>query len=160
MRHLVNTFLDGGESAEKKWLAPLLGDSIKDSDFRLRLSNDVTKMLHALAKCLGEGIGLYGKGEGAKHFRPWLENKHSNELYWHLTRVDKGTRQDSKTEAAFAAYWNRSVRARWLWRAARARASARCQPIGQPPNTEWRSWSAITRRLHRSSPRDDDRLMA
>ena len=98
MRHLVNTFLDGGESAEKKWLEPLLAASIKDAPFRLRLSHDVTKLLHALAKCLGEGIGLYGRGEGASKFRPWLEKNHKSKLYWHLSRVDKGTRQDSKTE--------------------------------------------------------------
>ena len=57
MRHLANTFLDGGESAEKKWLEPLLAASIKDAPSRLRLSHDVTKLLHALAKSLGEGIG-------------------------------------------------------------------------------------------------------
>lgn len=114
MRHLVNTFLDGGESAEKKWLEPLLAASIKDAPFRLRLSHDVTKLLHALAKCLGEGIGLYGRGEGASKFRPWLEKNHKDKLYWHLSRVDKGTRQDSKTEGAFAAYWNRPLNVAYL----------------------------------------------
>jgi hypothetical protein len=118
MRHLVNTFLDGGESAEKKWLEPLLAASIKDAPFRLRLSHDVTKLLHALAKCLGEGIGLYGRGEGASKFRPWLEKNHKGKLYWHLSRVDKGTRQDSKTEGAFAAYWNRPLNVAYLQTAA------------------------------------------
>ena len=118
MRHLVNTFLDGGESAEKKWLEPLLAASIKDAPFRLRLSHDVTKLLHALAKCLGEGIGLYGRGEGASKFRPWLEKNHKDKLYWHLSRVDKGTRQDSKTEGAFAAYWNRPLNVAYLQTAA------------------------------------------
>ena len=89
MRHLVNTFLDGGETAEKSWLEPILAPSLDDAPGRLRLSADVTKMLHALAKCLGEGIGLYGKGDGAKNFRPWLELQHKDKLYWHLERVDK-----------------------------------------------------------------------
>ena len=78
----------------------------------------MTKLLHALAKCLGEGIGLYGRGEGASKFRPWLEKNHKDKLYWHLSRVDKGTRQDSKTEGAFAAYWNRPLNVAYLQTAA------------------------------------------
>ena len=67
--------------------------------------------------CLGEGI-LYGRGEGASKFRPWLEKNHKDKLYWHLSRVDKGTRQDSKTEGAFAAYWNRPLNVAYLQTAA------------------------------------------
>ena len=114
MRHLCNTFLDGGEKGEKEWLSPLLADDLARAPAVLRVSADLTKMLHALAKCLGEGIGLYGKGEGAKGFRPWLEENHKLALYLHLSRVDKGCRQDMKTEAAYAAYWNRTYNVEYL----------------------------------------------
>ena len=116
MRHLCNTFIDGGEKAEKEWLDPLLKEDIAAIPPVLRVSADVTKMLHALAKCLGEGIELYGKGEGAKGFRPWLEEhaEYKTALYLHLSRVDKGCRQDMKTEAAFAAYWNRPMNVAYL----------------------------------------------
>ena len=89
MRHLCNTFIDGGEKAEKEWLDPLLKEDIAAIPPVLRVSADVTKMLHALAKCLGEGIELYGKGEGAKGFRPWLEEhaEYKTALYLHPSRI-------------------------------------------------------------------------
>ena len=68
------------------------------------------------ADARGQGIALYGKGEGANGFRPWLENHptYKQALYMKLTRVDKGVRQDSKTEAAFAAYANRVINVAYL----------------------------------------------
>ena len=99
MRHLCNTFIDGGVKKEKDWLTALLQDDLDKAQKDLRLSGDIPKLFHALAKGLGEGIDLYGKGFGAKSFRPWLKNYHSADLYLSLTRVDKGVRQDSQTEA-------------------------------------------------------------
>ena len=155
MRHLFNTFLNGGEGAEKKWLEPLLAASIKDAPFRLRLSHGVvTKLLHALAKCLGEGIGLYGRGEGASKFRPWLEKNHKGKLYWYLSRIGKGTRQDSKTEGAFAAYWNRPLKAAYL-QTARVGPAQR-QPLRHALVARDRRDDARARRLprqvHRAAP--------
>ena len=111
MRHLINTFIDGGEKCEKAWLEPKLKESLAKKPNALRLSADVTALLRALAKGVGEGIALYAKGEGAKNFRPWLKKQPhlQNKLYVALDRVDKGVRQDSKTEAAFSAYYNRAV---------------------------------------------------
>ena len=111
MRHLINTFIDGGEKCEKAWLEPKLKESLAKKPNALRLSADVTALLRALAKGVGEGIALYAKGEGAKNFRPWLKKQPhlQNKLYVALDRVDKGVRQDSKTEVAFSAYYNRAV---------------------------------------------------
>ena len=111
MRHLINTFIDGGEKCEKAWLEPKLKESLAKKPNALRLSADVTALLRALAKGVGEGIALYAKGEGAKNFRPWLKKQQhlAQTFYISLNRVDKGVRQDSKTEAAFSAYYNRAV---------------------------------------------------
>ena len=111
MRHLVNTFIDGGEKSEKEYLGAKLKDSLATHPEALRLSADITKLFRALAKGVGEGIELYAKGEGAKNFRPWLKRQDhlQRRLYLALDRVDKGVRQDSKTEAASAAYFNRDI---------------------------------------------------
>ena len=98
MRHLSNTFIDGGVKQEKAWLTSLIEGDLEAAQANLRLSGDVSKLIHALAKGLGEGIELYGKGDGRKAFRPWLKDNHLQKLYLHLTRVDKGTRQDAETE--------------------------------------------------------------
>ena len=66
MRHLVNTFIDGGEKSEKEYLGAKLKDSLATHPEALRLSADITKLFRALAKGIGEGIELYAKGEGAK----------------------------------------------------------------------------------------------
>ena len=81
----------------------------------LRLRDPLGKRLRhrrrVVAKGVGEGIELYAKGEGAKNFRPWLKRQDhlQRRLYLALDRVDKGVRQDSKTEAASAAYFNRDI---------------------------------------------------
>ena len=113
MRHLCNTFLDGGVAAEKTWLEPLLASTIAASPGVLRLSADVNKLFHALAKGLGEGIGLYGRGEGT-HFRSWLGKNAPRVLYLALLRFDKGARMDGTTEAAFVVYFNRALIVRYL----------------------------------------------
>ena len=113
MRHLCNTFLDGGVASEKAWLEPLLAASIAAAPAVLRLSADINKLFHALAKGLGEGIGLYGRGEGT-HFRSWLEKNAPRSLYLTLLRFDKGARMDGTTEAAFVVYFNRAVIMRYL----------------------------------------------
>ena len=119
MRHLCNTFIDGGVKKENDWLTALMKDDIDQAQKNLRLSGDITKLFHALAKGLGEGIGLYGKGVGAKSFRPWLKTNHSVKLYLSLTRVDKGVRQDAQTEVR----WTNNFPAR-----APARACVRVVP--------------------------------
>jgi len=113
MRHLCNTFLDGGCAHEKAWLEPLLAASIEASPAVLRLSADVNKLFHALAKGLGEGIDLYGHGEGV-HFRAWLEKNFPLILYLSLLRFDKGARMDGQTEAAMVLYFNRPVIMKYL----------------------------------------------
>ena len=109
MRHLCNTFLDGGSAAEKMWLEPLLAASLATAPAHLRLSAEIDKLAHACAKGLGEGVHLYGKGEGAKNYRPYLEKKHGDKLHLKLERVDKGTRQDAKTQSALILYYNRPL---------------------------------------------------
>ena len=107
MRHLCNTFLDGGSAREKEWLTPLLAESLAAAPPHLRLSAEIDKLAHACAKGLGEGVKLYGKGEGAKNYRPYLEKYHGSKLHLKLERVDKGMRQDAKTQAALVLYYNR-----------------------------------------------------
>ena len=41
MRHLVNTFIDGGCKAERKWLEPLLAKGLEAAPRHLRLSAEV-----------------------------------------------------------------------------------------------------------------------
>ena len=96
MRHLANTFIDGGEKSEKEWLGAKLKDSLAQHPEALRLSADITALFRTLAKGVGEGIELYAKGEGAKNFRPWLKRQQhlQSRLYLALDRVDKGVRQD------------------------------------------------------------------
>ena len=62
---------------------------------------------------IGEGINIYGHSEGAK-FRAFVEKVLGKAMILKLTRIDKGERQDMKTEAAFAAYWNRPVVVKFL----------------------------------------------
>ena len=108
-RHLSNTFLDGGARAEQTWLSAALDASLAtDGAKALRLSADVTALVRAVSKDVGEGIKIYAKGSGAK-FRSWLEKHHAGKLFIHVERVDLGVRQDSKTEAAFALYLNRPI---------------------------------------------------
>ena len=108
-RHLSNTFIDGGAKAEQQWLGGKLEEDLAAPDAKaLRLSADVTALVRAVSKDVGEGIKLYAKGSGSK-FRAWLEKHHAGALFMHVTRVDLGVRQDAKTEAAFALYYNRPI---------------------------------------------------
>ena len=109
MRHLCNTFLDGGSAREKEWLEPLLAASLAAAPSHLRLTAEIDKLAHACAKGLGEGGELYGKGEGAKNYRPYLEKQHGDKLHLKLERVDKGVRQDTKTQSALILYYNRPL---------------------------------------------------
>ena len=108
-RHLSNTFLDGGAKAEQKWLAGKLEASLASAEAQaLRVSPDVTALVRAVSKDVGEGIKVYAKGSATK-FRAWLEKHHAGALYLKVERVDLGVRQDSKTDAAFAMYHNRPI---------------------------------------------------
>jgi hypothetical protein len=108
-RHLSNTFLDGGSKAEQKWLGGKLEDSLASAEAQaLRVSSDITALVRAVSKDVGEGIKVYAKGSSTK-FRAWLEKHHTGSLFLHTERVDLGVRQDSKTEAAFAVYYNRPI---------------------------------------------------
>ena len=98
MHHLCNTFVDGGCKGEKEWLEPKLAESIAASSYHLRLSADIDKLVHASAKGLGEGVKLYGKGEGAKNLRPHLKKHYPEKLYLKLQRFDNGVRQYAKTQ--------------------------------------------------------------
>ena len=98
MHHLCNTFVDGGCKGEKEWLEPKLAESIAASSYHLRLSADIGKLVHASAKGLGEGVKLYGKGEGAKNLRPHLKKHYPEKLYLKLQRFDNGVRQYAKTQ--------------------------------------------------------------
>ena len=99
MRHLCNTFIDGGCKSEKAWLEPLLATSLNENAAKhLRLSADVDKLFHACAKGLGEGFKLYGLGEGAKNHRPYLEKHWKHQFHLALQRFDNGCRQDGKTQ--------------------------------------------------------------
>ena len=44
-----------------------------------------------------------------RDFRAWLEKNYNGALFMHVERVDLGVRQGSKTEAAFALYYNRPI---------------------------------------------------
>ena len=114
-RHLSNTFLDGGAKAEQKWLAGKLEVSLSSAEVQaLRGSPDVTALVRAVSKDVGEGIKVYAKGSATK-FRAWLKKHHAGALYYlKVERVDLGVRQDSKTEAAFAMYHNRRSSSRSL----------------------------------------------
>ena len=97
MRHLANTFIDGGVKRDAAWLDSKLADSIAAAPWRLRLSGDLNKLFHACAKGLGEGINLYGKGVGASRYRPFLKKNFAKSLHLKLERFDKGARQDGAT---------------------------------------------------------------
>ena len=100
MRHLANTFLDGGVKRDSAWLAAKLADSVAAAPWRLRLNGDLNKLFHACAKGLGEGIDLYGRGVGAKRYRPFLKKNFPRELHLTLERFDKGARQDGSTQVS------------------------------------------------------------
>ena len=100
MRHLANTFLDGGVKRDSAWLAAKLADSVAAAPWRLRLNGDLNKLFHACAKGLGEGIDLYGRGVGAKRYRPFLKKNFPRELHLTLERFDKGAQQDSSTQVS------------------------------------------------------------
>jgi hypothetical protein len=106
-RHLPNTYLDGGCAEELVLLANKLKESLLDpAAKRLRLTGDLTSILYSLAKGLGEGSKTYAHGLGAA-MRAFLERNHPKILYFPVVRTEMGARQDAKTEAAQAVYFNR-----------------------------------------------------
>ena len=113
-RHLFNTYLDGGCAEMNNFVHNEWEDELNLHNKVLRLTLDLTKIMFALAKELGEGVGTYGLGEGVKKFRPFLEKHCGVEFYMALVRLDKGVRQDMLTLAAWVAYWNRPFIVRFL----------------------------------------------
>ena len=72
-QNLSNTLLDGGSKAEKMWLEGKLEDSLASVEAQaLRVSGDITALVRAVSKDVGEGIKVYAKGSSTK-FRAWLE---------------------------------------------------------------------------------------
>ena len=62
-RHLSNTFLDGGSKAEQNWLGGKLEDSLASAEAQaLRVSSDITALVRAVSKDVGEGIKVHAKG--------------------------------------------------------------------------------------------------
>ena len=99
--HLGCTFLDGGVKAENDWLKPLLAPTIDEAAKRLRVGEDMNALFRAQAKGCGEGWDLYGRGEGAKNMRPFLQLKFSKCLFMKIERFDKGVRMWGSTKVYF-----------------------------------------------------------
>jgi len=114
MRHLCNTFLDGGVAREKTWLEGVIGADVLNSFKGLRLGSDISKLLHALAKDIGTGSELYGLGEGVT-FNAFALKELQGKLLLSMERVDKGMRQDGVTRAGLRAYWNLQYYVQFLY---------------------------------------------
>ena len=98
-RHLFNTFIDGGCNALTKHLMDTYYGELneaKSENLMLRLTFDLSKVLHALAKEVGVGKYQYAKGEG-KAMYDWLKEYKGDKLYITIARMDMGTRQDIET---------------------------------------------------------------
>ena len=58
-------------------------------------------LFRAQAKGCGERWDLYGRGEGAKNMRPFLELKFPKCLFMKIERFDKGVRMWGSTKVYF-----------------------------------------------------------
>ena len=121
-RHLVNTWIGGGEKAELAWLKTeceaALARISPEEKSRLRLQPGLGGVIRAVAKFLGTGQGAYAKGEGNSAWREWAREHYRSALVVPFGRSERGSRMDIATRAAPPIIINRYMAARYLANAA------------------------------------------
>ena len=121
-RHLVNTWIGGGEKAELAWLKTeceaRLAAIPEVERNRLRLQPGLGGVIRALAKFLGTGQGAYAKGEGNCAWSGYVESHYASALVLPFGRAERGSRMDFTTRCAVPIYMNRVPSLRFLGTAA------------------------------------------
>ena len=121
-RHLVNTWIGGGEKAELAWLKTECESALESISEvernRLRLQPGLGGVIRALAKFLGTGQGTYAKGEGNCAWAGYVESHYASTLVLPFGRAERGSRMDFATRCACPIYMNRLPSLRFLATAA------------------------------------------
>lgn len=113
VRHMVNTWLAGGERSEKSTLKGLYSQCDSDLPFYARDPSDLNASYLSISKGTCVGQEVYGKGFG-RDFASFTKAEFAHVLILLFERWDHGQRQDWITLSGRTLYWMRPFLVSWL----------------------------------------------